>query len=348
MAAILLLLLLLPTPDAGPVEVGPQYQASSLSRAVFAGGRVWLMSDTGGLSSVAEGNGERVVESLPEPARDLCVRDGHPAVITSAEKEPSTWTLRERRDGKWVAVNTVPIQFERLVAVSCRSDGFTLLTSARLIEVHDGPEKAVELSEGINARAVTSILVTLDHVFVGINAGEWGGGLRRIVRRTGKVESVEHNASGELCGGPLNASCDPVNGIVSDPWKPGCVVAAVGLVHFSPHGRLVEVCGNKVRRLFVRRYGPRPPHERGTRGDEPSSTVAFFGLLRDNDEIWAVGIDGVYRLGADGAARSQPLPRFNQIGGIGVSFAVPRIVLVLTSVNQRRSISGSTPMLVPR
>jgi hypothetical protein len=112
----------------------PQH-SSDLSRALFAEGRLWLMSDTGELSSVAEGSPERPFEDLPEPARDLCLRGQHPGVLTSAEKEPSRWTLRERRDGQWMPTITVPIKGEKLIAADCRPDGLTLLTSARLIEV---------------------------------------------------------------------------------------------------------------------------------------------------------------------------------------------------------------------
>jgi hypothetical protein len=98
--------------------------------------------------------------------------------------------------------------------------------------------------------------------------------------RTGAVKVSERNATGKLCGGPLNTDCDPVHAIVTEPWKPSCVVAAIGLIHIEPHGRLVEVCGDRVRRLLFRPYG-----ERSTRGigltsgiDEPRSTVAFFGI----------------------------------------------------------------------
>jgi hypothetical protein len=192
------------------------------------------------------------------------------------------------------------------------------------------------------------VLVTTDHVFVGYNAGEWGGGLRRIDRRTGHVEVVARNVSGELCGGPLNTGCDPVNGIVTEPWKPECVVVAVGLVHMSPHGRLVQVCGPSVQRLLVRPYGDESPRDPTNKDDEPFSTVAFFGLARAGDVLWAVGIDGLYQVGVRGAVKQRPLPAFTNVGGVEVSFAIPHMVLVLTRVNQRRSASGNVPMLVPR
>jgi len=43
-----------------------------------------------------------------------------------------------------------------------------------------------------------------------------------------------------------------------------------------------------------------------------------------------------------------PLPTFRQVGGVSVSFDVPDFVVVLTDVNQRRSMGGSVPLLVAR
>src|SRR6185295_5454288 len=112
---------------------------------------------------------------------------------------------------------------------------------------------------------------------------------------------IERNASGELCGGPLNTGCDPVNGIVTAPWKPTCVVAAIGLVHFESSGRLVEICGDTVRRLFFRPLARGAPRQNTSTDDEKdSATVAFFGLTRVGEEVWAVGIDGLYRMDAKG------------------------------------------------
>jgi hypothetical protein len=175
----------------------------------------------------------------------------------------------------------------------------------------------------------------------------WGGGLRRIDRRSGNITVIERNSTGELCGGPLNTSCDPVNGITAEPWKPDCIVAVVGLVYFKPHGRLVEVCGDRVQRLYYKPFGDIRSAVR-SKDDEPFSTVAFLGLTREGDTVWAVGIDGIYGIEAGGMAHFVPLPHFKDIGGVSISFELPHFVLVLTNVNQRRSISGAVPLLVPR
>jgi len=110
---------------------------------------------------------------------------------------------------------------------------------------------------------------------------------------------------------------------------------------------VVEVCGDQVERLYYKPYGGKASSGYSS-GDEPFSTVAFFGLKRAGDTLWAVGIDGIYSIGEGGSAHSIPLPNFKEIGGIKMSFDLPQFILILTNVNQRLSLSGSVPILVPR
>jgi hypothetical protein len=177
--------------------------------------------------------------------------------------------------------------------------------------------------------------------------------LQRIQRQSGKVEDIEENSSGELCGGPLNGACDPVNGIAPEPWRPDCVAVAVGLIHFTPHGRIVEVCKNRVKRIYFKAHESRwsalaKSRGRKSRDDEPSETVAFFGLAQVGTQLLAAGMDGIYQFGAEGKVTLIPLPKFDAIENVRVSFELPDVVLVLTSINGRRSTSGPVPILVPR
>ena len=95
--------------------------------------------------------------------------------------------------------------------------------------------------------------------------------------------------------------------------EPGCVVAAIGLVHMMSHGRLVEICGDEVRTLLSR------PYKTGTSGGrlerDDFVTVAFFGVARSGAGLLAAGVDGLYRVSAQGAER-EPLPAFRGVGGI--------------------------------
>ncbi|TGX44278.1 hypothetical protein E5A74_05610 [Sphingomonas naasensis] len=124
-------------------------------------------------------------------------------------------------------------------------------------------------------------------------------------------------------------------------------MAAIGLVHMMSHGRVVTVCNGRVQRLYFKPFEPQPPYGRLDDG-EPASTVAFFGLARAADAVWAVGIDGLYRFDGTLPPRFRPLPKFEDRDGYSVSFDIPGIALVLTDVNQRRSLSGAVPLLVAR
>jgi hypothetical protein len=331
------------------IEPPREGQQAFLSRAVFVDGRLWLLTDAGELSSIVEKDNRRVDEVLPEPAHDICIHEGKLMAVTCKRDGCEQWSLRHRDHGVWSVDATFPVKNDRLLALACENKAVTVLTTDRLVDLDDSEHHEIHLSEALDSELVAAVHDTPEGVFVGLNAGEWGGGLRRIDRRTGKVTEIMSNPSGDLCGGPLNTQCDPVNGIVTEPWNQQCVAAAIGLVHMAPHGRIVEICGTTVRRIYFKEY----PLEgfgaaKQSKGDEPSSTTAFFGLSTQGDSLWATGMDGIHEIGADGTARITPMPEFKEIGGVYVNFDLPHVVLVLTQVNQRRSLSGAVPLLVPR
>ena len=154
-----------------------------LKRAVFADGRLWVLSDAGELSSIEEGDNKRVEEALPEPVLDLCQRGGSLLVVTCKVKGCARWTLRAKRDGRWSTEATVAVNGDQFVAMSCRADGVTLLSSRRVVDVSGGNASVVALSEEMGAGLVALVYVGSDRVLGGINLGEWGGGMRRIDRR---------------------------------------------------------------------------------------------------------------------------------------------------------------------
>ena len=109
------------------------------------------------------------------------------------------------------------------------------------------------------------------------------------------------------------------------------------------------VLRNELKRLYFKPFENKAmgkkamePHADG----EPGSTVAFFGLIRSGDALIAAGTDGLYKLRGKGAVETTPLPAFKQIGGVAVSFERPDVILVLTTINQRASVSGRVPMLI--
>jgi hypothetical protein len=323
-------------------------QESFLTRAMFADGRLWILSDAGVLSSIAEGDDQWRRELLSEPVVDACTLGGELLIATGQDDDGGQWTLRRQTETDWSELATIAKANGYLRALDCASDKITVFTSRRLIEIDGSDRREVALSGELNRGRLSAVYGTPAHLFVGFNAGEWGGGLQRIDRQTGEIVAVQKIGSKGLCDGPLNTNCDPVNGIAAEPWNPDCVAAAIGLVHFRSHGRIIEVCGDRIERLYYKPYDEEQQADQGSGGEEPFVTVAFFGLTRAGDALWAPGIDGLYRFGAGGAVQNLPMPSFKVIDGIQVSFDFPDFVLVLTDVNQRRSMSGSVPLLVPR
>jgi hypothetical protein len=326
-------------------------QEAFIKRAVFAQQRLWLLSDAGALSSIVDGGDNRIVEHISE-VLDVCVQNGDPLIVTGRMDRGEVWTMQRWRAGEWQPELTISRSRDILLALNCLPIQATLLTSTRLIDAVGGVPQVTSLRKPVKAAPIASVHDVGDQVFVGFNAGEWGGGLIRIDRRRGTIKRIESKSSSEWRDGPLDTELDPVNGITTAPWKPGCVVAAIGLVHFVSHGRIVEVCGDVVKRLYFRpyeidpRWGLDPDPRPGA--VEPFSTVAFFGIERVGEVLWAVGIDGLYRITQSGASEPVPLPVFKNVDGVNVSFDVPGLVLVGTLVNQRRSVSGAVPMLVRR
>lgn len=330
-----------------PAAEAERDQMHAISKSVFAGDRLWLLHDDGSLASLKPD--DRAAQEVKAPGKvvEICKSSGELVGLIEGQGK---WSLQARSGNAWNAIASVPTLGDAFVALACDDgDGpVTVVTNRRLVELRGGRPRPIKLKQSLDGPLVMgTALGTPDSVWVGFNVGEWGGGLRRISRNDGTVQTVERNRSGELCGGPLNTGCDPVNGVTTAPWNPACVVAAIGLVHMMSHGRIVEVCGSNVRRLYYKPLDPQPPNSPLDEG-EPSSTVAFFGLTRSGNTWWAVGIDGLYRF--DGAHQPEfsSLPKFENKGGYWVSFAEPGIALVLTDVNKRRSLSGSVPIMAAR
>lgn len=314
-----------------------------IKRAVFARDRLWLLTDGGTLMAIDPATRTLAEVAAPSPGMDLC-RDGDSPVLLTGDA--TRWTALRPSPSGWQTAWSAPTQGDALAALSCAGGRFDLLTNRRLITVSDAGEHSLPLSAPIGRGLIVSTYGDEHALFVGRNAGEWGGGLVRIDRATGTVSPVEHRGA-DICDGPLNSACDPVNGIAPEPGKPGCLLVAVGLIHMMPHGRLAKLCGDQVSIRYYKPYTIDSGWQFDPKVPEPDETVPFYGLATSGGVLWGVGIDGLYRIEAGGMAFTG-LPAFERIGGVSVSFALPGIVLVETEINGRMALSGPVPLLVPR
>ncbi len=321
-----------------------------IQRAIFSMGRLFLLADNGSLTSLAEGERMRARHDLDGPIRDICRHDGTVLALTGGSDEDALWRLHRWDGSRWHREQTIERAGDTATALACAPGSLLLLTNQRLLDLSsDAPPLPLSWPEE-GRFLTTAVHPTPDAVFVGLNSGEWGGGMRRIDRRTGRIDVIARNTTGDLCDGPLNTNCDPVHGIANLPWRPECIAAAIGLIHFAPHGRIAAICPDGIEQLHAAldAVDEADPDSIASAAAGRYGSVAFFGLAAIDGALVAAGHNGLHRLDADGRTEHRSWPRFIEIDGALVSFALDDVVLVLTSINRRASISGAVPILVPR
>lgn len=334
-------------PDGYPAgKVGfpsPIYQGEAM-RAVFADGKLWILSDEFKVATIMPGATAPAEQALPGLPLDICAQDGSPVVVTGERGKAARWTVRRLSGGVWTS-QTHMARGDYFLAADCGAGGPTLLTNKRLIGPGPRP-RIVKLSRSLGEGAIAALYATPDALFVGLNGGEFGGGLRRIDRKNGRVTTIERVATKELCSGPLNTKCDPVHGIGSAPWNPQCLAATVGLEHMLSHGRVIEICGRSVRSVY---WTPHPDYSnlQSTKGEngEPHISSAFYGLARVADTVWASSPNRLYRITQPGVATEIPMPKFQDFGDFQVSFELPGAVLI-QNVGYKGRLSAA--VIVPR
>ena len=341
----------------------PANAFSFISRAAFAEGRLWLLSEDGKLSSLAEHDTKQEASGFDLPVLDIFVQRNELIAITCATSSCTDWTVHRHLNGHWDTESVVPSEGDELLAVSGDNDSIVLLSRHNIVSVTSSGQRATHLDYPLDRTPSigkpTAALITSSELLVGFNGGEWGGGLFRIDRENGIVKNAEDVSlkADRLATkdtsppGPVTASTpqEPfldaanINGITIEPWKPQCLAVSEGLVHFFASGGVIELCGNKAKYLYVKPIGAK----RMANG-VPVESMPFYGITSEDGQLLAAGLDGIYRIAHDGSISSVPLPSFETIDNVSVSFELKGIVLVLTDTSRHQAISPSVPMLIPR
>lgn len=323
-----------------------RYAFRAVSRIVFVNDRLWILHDDGSLVSLKADRPKSEAIETQGKVLEIC-RSGSRLIAIVAAGD-GRWRISRRTLTGWDVLASVAFNNDRTAILGCSPDGRTIavVTNRRLIELGGRRLRTVSLSQTLEASlALGTVSVNNDSIWIGFNIGEWGGGLKRIGRHDGTVQTIEAKNSPALCAGPLNTSCDPVTGIVQSPSNSKCIIASIGLRHMSSHGRIIEVCGSKVRQLYSKLLDTSLPATANT--DDHFYTTAFFGVARSADTVFAVGNDGIYRFeGAEPTFTN--LPAFEERAGYRISFGIPGLILLITNVNQRRSLSGAVPIMTTR
>ncbi len=185
-------------------------------------------------------------------------------------------------------------------------------------------------------------------LYVGLDFGEFGGGLQRVDLATGASHWIERHDSGEYCGHPLDSQCDPVTAVIPDPDAADCIFASVGLVHlFTSTGRILRVCGDEVAVAFETPLASDLRPDWVPKEAFDHNTEAFYGLTSTRaDGFWAATPRTLYHF-----ERSQrtahPMPELKPFAGLRMSRDLPGVIVVLSEVDHRSCAPcGPAPFLV--
>ncbi len=342
--------------SAGPPKPKPSASDPVLGDRIVAGlvfgDKLWLR---GTMISRDDPTGGLVSLSLADNSQEVHFDRG---VLSLHVCGDELWVLRSLSlHGREVALSVLrnntfqdlakfeaPIEDDPVALLG--SSGVPVVLSAEDIRRFSPDTKSWQITK-LSGKLRSGVQISLattgrgDATYIGINSGEWGGGIQRIDLKSGLLENIERRDTEELCAGPLNSDCDPVTGVVADVTNDECVIAAIGLVHMGySHGRLLRVCGNTVS-VIVERMKP------GDVGRWKNSE-AFSGLAKGpNGSLWAVTWRGLYQFGPDGKEmKAYPLPVMKHVSGIYLNRDLPGAIIVRTDVNWAVSTSGYSSLVI--
>jgi hypothetical protein len=343
MLAAILLPLLAPSvqePDAS------QHPACVV-RAVFAQGRLWTLDEAGLVSSLAEDEESPKPDPTAEPALDLTVHDGVPCVVTAKRDPCAEWHVLRREDAAFEEVAVVAPADDALLGIASSASDLVLVTTRRIVEVRsilreesmsrEGPSVRERwLSRQIPGFASTTTLVAgPEGVYVGVNVGEYGGGLLRIDRRTGEVARIRTilDETPEDCS---EFDCVAVTDVVPLPWAPKELAFSID----GYYEEILRVRSTEVRSLFSREANENEPV-----GESPVLRLACTG-----GSLWAISLErGLLRIDPDGRVTNVPSPQTKKYGNLEASFALPGLVLIRREEERQECWPfGTNPLLVAR
>lgn len=283
-------------------------------KAVFAEGRLWVLSDRGDLTSFADGDAAPRAETGQDVLR-LCLQNGAPLAVLGRYGVERAWRLRRHGSEGWTDFATVKAGKEHLNGVACTEDAVTLFAAKRNVRVDATGQRSTNFRFVRGAfeagESTTSVLATPAALYVSHDEGSVGGVLR-VDPATGEAGPIVGRGKGR-CGGELAGRCDPVQAIAPSP-NDGCLVVAMGLLTTPTAGRVLEVCGEIVRQIYARPAAG-------------EASVPFIDIALAGQSLWLSGGDGLTRLTGD-KVEVVGVPPMKTVGPYRVTFALPGVVAV--------------------
>jgi hypothetical protein len=268
--------------------------------AIGCGGLSWIRTRSGELGTVDQlGHvGRMPVSSVKDVHRsshgELLILRGR-----SGDNESSSSVTVARYDGTgFIDLPAITLADDEVPLGIVDDDGVpVVITDARLLVLQEtrsirrlNPPLGEEVRRG---GAMAAVPTRGGTVYVGLNRGEFGGGVQAIEMSSGRVSQVRLESTASDGTTRSEAVADTVTAMVADPSAGDCVVVSAGLEHLGGSwGRVSRICAASMRVVLQREIGP--------------WTMPFYGLAADDSGVWAVSTDHVFRIGLPGPVQ-EPL-----------------------------------------
>jgi hypothetical protein len=273
---------------------------------------------------------KKIKEIISRGVADIYLDENHLLVLEKDSTKPTHYSVQEYISGSLMERSKFMLDTSQYALLLGKE---IVLTNKNLIKFHNGKSSQVPLKGKLGWGVQKQAVSLGDELYVGFNAGEWGGGLKKINLKTGLVKDIERRDGKGICDGPLNKDCDPITGIIA--YSDSCIVASIGLIHMMSTGRIIKVCHDKVETIFSQKYP-----------NDSIMTKAFFGVYGFKNHFWTVTTDSIFRF-ANGNINSFTKPKVENRSGIWINQTIPGLLVLSSDVNWAVSVSGYTPILVP-
>lgn len=316
-------------------------------RAIFRDHALLTLTSDGKIHAWADGSSNVSNFDVPGKVRDFC-KQGNEIILVTGDSQSTGIKIWSGTEHAWTLRISLKNAAENgYLALDCSGAEPILLTTSSMRFLATNREVQIR-PDPILGRAYLTTLQHGQYLYVGANAGEWGGGLRRFSLKDGSTKALDGSDPQELCGGLLNTACAPVTGIVIDPSNPNCVLVATGLVHLMSSGMVVRVCGESFSLAYAKPYTIELGWKFNPKDAPSSPSVPFFSMGAGSNKAWAIAGDGLYTFAGNPLPTFAPFPRPSRLSASGIDWTNKDFVLISTTMNQVHSLSGSSLILVPR
>lgn len=307
-----------------------------------------LLRDDGRMEAWVEGTIRDNPFETPGLVSSFCrARDG--IYLATGDKNNKTVTLWRGQPDAWSLVMTLKLNDKnRFLALDCSGAEPLVLTTKSLHFLHSGKTNAVHPNEPW-PRGFAKTLQHGGYLYVGVDKGEWGGGMKRFPLAGGAVQPIDGSDPNELCGGLLNTKCDSVTGIAIDPARVDCILATIGLEHMLASGSVVRICDKSISLAYAKPFTVDLGWEFDAENwREPISSVPFYSVTSNGSSAWVVGSDGIYECTDAVVPNFTSFPHNYRFPPSGMDWSNPNFVLISTDMNQRHSLNSGSLIIVPR